>query len=135
MAGNDGNATTKFESDETRVHVVSFFAFLEFRVPIQVGKTWLAPYGRFGLGMNLNFNDNRDEIILVNNSFGMFVSLGLECYVAERISFFLEPRWFYNHTEIRFEPNDTSKFAGKVDLSNFSILAGINIYFGSGKTF
>lgn len=115
-------------------HTLSFFAFLEFRVPIQVGETWIAPYAQFGLGANINIQNNTNTYHVRRPNVGVFFGLGLEYFISPTISLFVEPRWYHNSSGMKFTPVDGSRFDGKLDLSSFNFLLGINFYFGVGKT-
>ena len=119
----------------TDVHVFSILAFLEYRRPIRVGKSWLAPYIRFGAGINVNIHDNHDLVDIDTASLGIMASVGIEYHLTNRISIFFEPRWHYNKTNMTFTPfNDSTKFRADIELSNLTFLVGVNLYFGMGKS-
>jgi opacity protein-like surface antigen len=118
----------------TDAHSFALCAFLEYRVPFQVGTTWLAPYARFGAGMAFNHNDNQDLINIDEFSFAMYASIGAEYFLTKNISLFIEPRWKYNRPNVDFKPLDNQTcFEGNVYLNSLTFLVGINIYFGMGR--
>ena len=130
-----GAAENQVFGEDIRVHYVSFMAFLEFRVPIELGKSFLAPYARLGIGLNVNFHDNRDVFDVHHTSLAIATTLGLEYYLSQKVSIFLEPKWHYNRADVRYCPNNTTEFEGKLELSTITCLVGINFYFGVGSSF
>ncbi len=127
---------TASQDDVTDVHTLALIPFLEFRIPIAVGNTWIAPYARFGVGLSINIHDNDDLIDIDTASLNVLGSIGVEYFITDNISIFFEPRFHYNRPNMKFMPfSDTAKFHGEVDLSNLSLLLGVTMYFGTGKTF
>ena len=123
------------EDDLAEFHVFSFMAFLEYRHPIPVGRSWLSPYARFGIGMNANMNSDRNLLEVEDTTLGMMFAIGLEYHISSQMSVFFEPRWHYNRADYVMRPFDTqSKFRGTVDLSTVTFLVGINFYFGAGES-
>lgn len=122
------------EDDITDVHVVSIIAFLEFRYPIAVGSSFIAPYARIGTGLTIYQHDNHDLIEIRNASGNFMMALGVEYFVNKQFSIFLEPRYHYSKTDVKFTPfTDNTKFLGNFYASNISLLVGVNYYFGTGK--
>lgn len=122
------------EDDVTKFHVLSFMAFLEYRYPFQVGKTWISPYARAGIGLNINMNSNRDLFDVEDATLAMMFAVGFEYHVSSKMSLFFEPRWHYNRADFVFRPFDgQSRFKGTVDLSSIAFLIGVNFYFGIGE--
>lgn len=121
------------QEDVCDFHVLSVIAFLEYRYPIPVGTHWISPYIRFGVGMNINMNDNRDLIEADSVNLAMMGALGVEYHVSPEISLFFEPRWHYNRADVDFTPIN-GKFPGEVTLSNVTFMIGVNFYFGLGQS-
>ncbi|NUM33792.1 MAG: outer membrane beta-barrel protein [Candidatus Brocadiae bacterium] len=123
------------EDDLAKFHVVSFIAFIEYRYPFQVGKSWVSPYARAGVGVNANMNTRRDLLHVQDASFAMMFAVGVEYHVSSKMSLFFEPRFHYNRADFVFHPFDGGgKFRGTVDLSNIAFLLGVNFYFGTGES-
>lgn len=123
-------STFSLDGDVADVHTFALLAFLEYRHPIQVGQSWLSPYIRLGLGVNLNGNDNSDLLKVDTGSFAMMASIGVEYHVSQNVSLFVEPRWHYNRPKFEMELSDDIKVGGTLNLSNLTFLVGINFYFG-----
>lgn len=121
------------KDDVTQFHVLSFLAFMEYRHPISVGDTWISPYGRFGIGVNLN-NSTKDNVLSVQQTtLALMIAIGVEYQLSQQMSIFFEPRWHYNNANFALH-TDTNKFSGEMDLMNLSFLVGVNFYFGLGKS-
>ncbi len=123
------------QEDICDVHVISVLAFLEFRYPFKVGDTWMAPYIKCGLGASFPIHDNSDLLDLDGSAFSFMTAIGVEYYLNKDVSVFFEPRWNYTSPGMTFYPYDNnSKFSGDLSLYNLSVMIGVNIYLGVGKT-
>lgn len=127
------------QEDVANFHVISFIAFLEYRYPIEVGKHWLTPYARFGGGININTNTNDDLLQSDGESLALLLTIGVEYHLSSEMSVFFEPRWQYNTMGVNFTPKLSSstaaetKFHADLDLSQITLMVGVNFYFGVEK--
>jgi len=126
--------STVSKKDVAHFHVLSFLAFIEYRHPIQTGTTWICPYGRFGLGVNINNSSKDNTFSVQKTTLALMLAIGVEYHITPQISVFFEPRWHYNNTDFSFRPDSQTKYSGEMELSNLSFLIGVNFYFGIGKT-
>lgn len=121
------------KDDVARFHVLSFIGFLEYRHPIPMGRTWISPYARFGIGVNINNSTKENTLYVQKSTLALMAAIGVEYHLSQQTSVFFEPRWHYNNANFVLRPDNTNKFTGEVDLSNLSFLIGVNFYFGHGK--
>lgn len=114
--------------------IISVTTFLEWRYPIENGKTWLVPYLQLGIGVNINLSDNSDVFSTRVGSFAMFAAAGLEHFLDENFSMFAEGRWHYDKPEFRLTVADTNtRLKGEVELSSVAMMIGFNYYFGRSE--
>ena len=132
LSSSGGNISVT--KDVANIHVVSFFGFLEYRRPIQLGKSWIAPYVQAGIGVNIHISDDSDIADVEQTSFALFIACGAEYFLNKNLSLFVEPRWHLDYTSMTYKPFAGGAFGTDLDLSNLSMLIGINLYWGMGKT-
>jgi len=132
LAVQGGTLVIAKQGEVAKFHTVSVVAFLEYRHPIKMSSTWLVPYAKFGLGVNINTSNNDDLLNTKGASVSVMAALGIEYYITPQIAIFLEPRWYYNRPDVYFTPfDDQTKFTGKAELSYFTCLLGVQFYFGA----
>ena len=123
------------EDKITDMHILSICAFLEFRVPFRVGKSWLAPYVRVGGGVNINMSSDDKKRFDFDQATGAFMAgCGLEYFLSQSVSIFFEGRYHYNKARFTYSHNQSSKFDGEMYLGSVSMMVGFNFYFGVGKS-
>ena len=131
---NITNGTTSYNVDSDnlgKIHVLSWYAFIEARYPIRISSGVLAPYAQAGIGGTATMDTLPSEFRLDNDiTMGAFLAGGFEIFFfgKSNVSFFVESRWHYSYEDITFRPTENSEFEGVIELSNISFLVGVNIY-------
>ena len=126
----------EIEDDKiTDMHILSICAFLEFRVPFRVGKSWMAPFVKVGGGVNIIMSSDDKGRFDFDQTSGAFMAAGgLEYFLSQSVSVFCEARYHYNKTRFSYSHNAASKFNGELYLGSVSMMVGFNFYFGVGES-
>lgn len=120
------------------IYTFSFMFFLEYKHPIQLGNSWLAPYCQVGVGAAFNSSEDDDILKIAFATIAFYVSVGAEYYLSENYSLFFEVKYNYKDLGTEFDlnpadPNNT--FNGDMGLGNFAFMIGINFYLGTKNSF